>query len=84
MSMSSMSHTSHMSRMRIDLRPELAALKRAVEQHPALQWDNRLTTLAGQEARCPLVSLLLCLLSTCPGEPDQSTAFKSVQASGTL
>jgi len=29
--------------------PELAALKRAVEQHPALQWDNRLTTLAGQE-----------------------------------
>ena len=80
MSMSSMSHTSHMSRMRIDLRPELAALKRAVEQHPALQWDNRLTTLAGQEARCPLS--LLCL-STCPGEPDQ-TAFKSVQASGTL
>mmetsp|Transcript_37257 Transcript_37257/g.89032 ORF Transcript_37257/g.89032 Transcript_37257/m.89032 type:complete len:586 (+) Transcript_37257:98-1855(+) len=29
--------------------PELRALQRAVEQHPALQWDDRLRTLAGQE-----------------------------------
>ena len=32
------------------LRPELTVLRRAVEQHPALQWDDRLRTLAGQEA----------------------------------
>ena len=29
--------------------PELATLRKSVEQHPALQWDTRLNALAGQE-----------------------------------
>ena len=55
------------------LRPELTVLRRAVEQHPALQWDDRLRTLAGQEA-----DFAGCCAKRCEVEAVTLQAFEHV------